>query len=269
MLDVSGFQTTNDRLKQIFSNLDGFSQSNCLLISGEQGTGRRQLAQAICHHRKIHKMVRYLGEMHLSDISENQAFVIEELENFSSTEQRALADLIAQHPNILWIITASKEISQLVAKGLVSRELYGKAKIKILMPSLRERGDDVIVITEHILQTHAWIMGKVIRLTAEAGEALRRHTWPGNVSELERVIERAVTSVKGNHIEAKDLEIQSKGTPLQYSTLDEMEKKLIMQTLELTRNNKTQAARMLGISIRTLRNKLSQYKEGDQYESNV
>jgi two-component system, NtrC family, response regulator AtoC len=268
MLDVSGFQTTNERLMQILNNLEGISEGNCLLISGEQGSGRRQLAQAVCHFRRISKMIRYSGG-DIPKISGNEAFVVEEIENLTPSEQRTLAEFISIRGDVLWIMTASKEISQLVAKGLVSRELYARAKKKVLMPSLRERGEDLPLIIDHILQTHAWIMGKMTRLTTEARDCLLKYEWPGNVSELERVVEQAVMAAQNNQIRADDLTIHEKSMPVQYTTLQDMEKKLIIQTLELTRNNKTQAARMLGISIRTLRNKLSQYKEGAQYESNV
>jgi two-component system response regulator FlrC len=100
--------------------------------------------------------------------------------------------------------------------------------------------------------------------SAEAKAQLMAYHWPGNVAELENVIERAVALcqtdlIQKEHIQFSQVEeglIAAAGT-----TLSEMERKLILQTLQLTQQNKTRAAQILGISIRTLRNKLNEYRE--------
>lgn len=93
---------------------------------------------------------------------------------------------------------------------------------------------------------------------------LNSYGWPGNVAELENVIERAVSIAQGTEITSQEIqfaEMNASIAPTMGTTLSEMEKKLILQTLQLTQQNKTRAAQMLGISIRTLRNKLNEYRQ--------
>ncbi|MCX7977405.1 MAG: sigma-54-dependent Fis family transcriptional regulator, partial [Bdellovibrionaceae bacterium] len=105
-----------------------------------------------------------------------------------------------------------------------------------------------------------------LSISKEALSKLKSWHWPGNISELECVIERAAALAEKNqiteeHIIFEDVEIcvDQFGAGM---TLSEMEKRLILQTLQITSQNKTKAARMLGISIRTLRNKLNEYRHG-------
>jgi two-component system response regulator FlrC len=128
--------------------------------------------------------------------------------------------------------------------------------------------------------TLSWVTGRVLRLSKAAMEKLMQHSWTENVRELEQILEAAAMSASGAMIEAEHLNLVSSASAQavqQISTLAEMERKLILQTLQITQNNKSQAARLLGISIRTLRNKLTQYRsdstshlhEEEIYESNV
>jgi len=97
-----------------------------------------------------------------------------------------------------------------------------------------------------------------------AAKKLQAHTWPGNVAELENVIERAISLATDDVIDHDLIQFDhpnERAMAQMGTTLSDMEKKLILQTLQLTRQNKTRAAQILGISIRTLRNKLNIYRE--------
>ena len=105
---------------------------------------------------------------------------------------------------------------------------------------------------------------KACELSTAAVQKLKAHHWHGNVAELENVIERAVAINHGDVISDNCIQfpqIASVAFQAAGTTLSEMEQKLILQTLQMTQQNKTRAAQILGISIRTLRNKLNEYRE--------
>ncbi|MFQ6112831.1 MAG: helix-turn-helix domain-containing protein [bacterium] len=108
----------------------------------------------------------------------------------------------------------------------------------------------------------------VSSFSAQATELLTRYRWPGNVRELKNTIERAVVLSRGNSIQVSDLPkriVNPDGATVDVrislgTTLYETEKELIFKTLEYANNNKTRAAKILGISLKTLHNKLNEYK---------
>ena len=111
---------------------------------------------------------------------------------------------------------------------------------------------------------------KNITIDDAALEVLLNHTWEGNVRELENTIERAVLIGNGRHISVQNLLLEASENRVESSdmlrfkagcTVRDMEKELIVRTLQDVNDNRTQAAELLGISIRTLRNKLREYKE--------
>ena len=154
--------------------------------------------------------------------------------------------------------------------------LYRLNVITIEMPPLRDRLEDIPFLAQHLVIQLAEKHGRPARfLTPGALEVLRAHTWPGNVRELRNSIERAVIIcseelVERHHLAPYPVDQRNRarsedtvtlpvGTPL-----DEVERQMIIRTLQKTSNNKTRAAELLGVSLKTLHNKLRLYRERGQ-----
>ncbi len=170
-------------------------------------------------------------------------------------------------PTDVRILSAThKDLAALVETGGFRQDLFYRINvIELHVPPLRERGDDITLLAEHILQRIAAQSGEETpRLSADAIHALSQYPFPGNVRELENILERAITLCEGNTIHAADLRLPSTGAaapaaggpvPLE-PFLDSIARDTIVKALEQTRYNKTAAAKLLGISFRALRYRL-------------
>jgi len=135
------------------------------------------------------------------------------------------------------------------------------------IPPLRERQDDITFLSEYFLKLYEKEAGKEkMKFSKKASDRLINHNWPGNIRELQNVIYRTSIFCESNEVKEDELEFKNYSIPQNSSssssditTVAEMEKDLIMRTLEKTGNNKSKAADILGISSRTLRNKLKEY----------
>ena len=152
-----------------------------------------------------------------------------------------------------------KNLSQMVADGDFREDLYYRINvIELHVPALRERGDDILLLADHILGR----LQASAALDDGARDALLRYSFPGNVRELENMLERAVTLCAGGRISAADLHMRkgrdaSGGQPALAGKLGEqvedVQRQAIVEALEKTRYNKTAAAKLLGLSFRQLR----------------
>jgi DNA-binding NtrC family response regulator len=156
-----------------------------------------------------------------------------------------------------------------VRSGRLREDLFYRLNVfAIQLPPLRDRLDDIPLLVQSFLDEFNARNGKAVRAVApEALKALESYAWPGNIRELRNVIERATILADGEFIERKHLPppVASGGAPPRAITLapgttvEEAERRLIVLTLEYTGNNKTRAAEILGISLKTLHNKLKEY----------
>ena len=161
-----------------------------------------------------------------------------------------------------------KDLAALVDAGEFRQDLFYRINvIELHVPSLRERSEDIPLLAEHILQRLAEQSGMESPLLSdEAMGALQHYPFPGNVRELENILERAITLCDGNTIQAADLRLTALATGSTVSStvsgvqlepfLDSIERDTIVKALEQTRYNKTAAAKLLGISFRALRYRL-------------
>jgi DNA-binding NtrC family response regulator len=161
------------------------------------------------------------------------------------------------------IIAAShKDLRRLVEQGLFREDLFYRIHvIEISLPSLAERGDDILMLANHFLHKFASDMNREApRLTDEAIAALTQYAWPGNVRELENLLQRLVVICDGPVIDVTDLPESMRFTISRSrhgdKTLAEVEAEHIRAVLARTGDNKTRAAEILGIDRKTLREKL-------------
>ncbi len=167
------------------------------------------------------------------------------------------------------IATTNVRLQQAVDEGKFREDLFYRLNvIPIKIPPLRKRKDDIPPLAEHFVEKHSMRCKKAVpQISPELLTVLKDYEWRGNVRELENVIERTIILHRGDSLLPQHLVIEedngmetahvSKGG----KTMKGMEKALILETLEELEGNRTHAAEALGISIRTLRNKLSEYKK--------
>jgi len=165
------------------------------------------------------------------------------------------------------IATTNRNLREAIDEGEFRDDLYFRLNvIPILIPPLRNRKEDISLLIEYFIKKHSSKNRKnVTGMAKDALLMLTDYYWRGNVRELENVIERAVLLCKGNLITQEYLFMEAIVEEINSSvkagvTVREMEKKLIFNTLEQVNGNRTKAAELLGVSIRTLRNKLNEYK---------
>jgi DNA-binding NtrC family response regulator len=171
------------------------------------------------------------------------------------------------------LAATNKDPEQAVSGGQMRQDLYFRLNVfHIHLPPLREHKDDIPLLSEHMLRDINAKHGKNIRgIGAEVLDIFMGHTWPGNIRELRNVLERAAIMSEKDLISRSSLpgefgKLSSK-SPSDLSgikfpvgtTVDAMERELILQTLQATGNNKTRAAELLGVSLKTLHNKLKEY----------
>jgi two-component system, NtrC family, response regulator PilR len=187
-------------------------------------------------------------------------------------QERAVRPVGGAHEipvDVRFLSATHQDLGALVADGLFREDLYYRINvIELVVPPLRQREEDILELAEHILARLAPQIG-VARpnLSAEARRALLSHSFPGNVRELENVLERAIALCEGGRIEAGDIQLRqaeashavnrsrpfTRGENGLGGQVEELERAAIMQALEQTRYNKTKAAEKLGITFRALR----------------
>ena len=174
------------------------------------------------------------------------------------------------------IATSNRNLDEAVKNGTFRQDLYYRLNVvNINIPSLKDRPDDIIVLAKHFVKKYSELNELPLKVISKAAEdKLMNYLWPGNVRELENTVHRAVLLSTQEEIEADavilddadsiinktDSSTKPAAAVSQGTTLAGMERNLIIDTLKHTMGNRTVAAQILGISIRTLRNTLTQYE---------
>ena len=165
------------------------------------------------------------------------------------------------------IATSNRDLEAAVKNGTFRQDLYYRLNvISLNIPDLKDRPGDIIVLAKHFIKKYSELNDLPMKdLSAASEKALMSYDWPGNVRELENTMHRSVLMSTGDEVEVVLPESshheETAETPTVGQTVAGMERKLIIDTLKHTLGNRTTAANILGISIRTLRNKLKQYQE--------
>lgn len=244
-----------------------------LLIVGDAGVGKTSLARYIYTKSRSARLYcldcKNAGGFDFSKI-DGGTLIIEDLDCATSSLQMELMKLVERNDGTRprFISTSRRDIRAMVKQDQFRQDLFYKlAVVHLDVPNLENRSADFLNIVNFILEVAQIIHGKSgLRLTANAFDRLNTWQWPGNIRELENVLERAVVLAKNSLIEPEDIQFEAVVDEMALDfapgmSLSEVEKRLIIQTLELTAQNRTRAAQLLGISIRTLRNKLNEYRE--------
>lgn len=180
------------------------------------------------------------------------------------------------------IATTNRNLADCVKKGTFREDLFYRLNVvNLTLPLLKDRIGDVKLLAESFIKMYAKKNEKPVSgISNEAISLLSLHNWPGNVRELEHVIERAVITTQSLLLQSKDISIQRRAVSETIDlspqvipslskkeawepgeTLNDIERNVILQALGFHQGNRTHTAKALGISIRTLRNKLAEYRK--------
>lgn len=305
-LDIIGHSKV---MQDVFALVSQVADSRTtVLITGETGTGKELIAQAIhmnSSRRKApfvqvncaaipdtlieselfgHEKGAFTGALHQRrgrfEEANNGTIFLDEVGELSAAAQMKLLRVLQEKRfqplgssrvvtvNIRIIAATNRDLEQDIQAELFRADLYYRLNVfPIYMPPLRERGSDIILLADHFVLKYAKEMGKDVKnISSAAIEAFLAHKWPGNVRELENCIERAVLLTNTDTVDIMhlppSLQVRStnggKKDAGKLSTLVEtQEKALIIDMLEATGGNQTQAAKMLGTTKRIIQYKIS------------
>jgi DNA-binding NtrC family response regulator len=201
------------------------------------------------------KLLRALGEQSIQRVGSNQSIKVD----------------------VRVVAATNKNLEAMVREGKFRDDLFYRLDVvPIHLPPLRDRREDIPLLINAFVQEFAKQNHKKIAgLSADAQDALQRYEWPGNIRELRAAIEHAVALCRGERIGLRDLPARILGSSAPTSeqegragsgssnlNLEKMEKNFIQQALRMTEGNVTEAAKLLGISRRTLHRKIKTYKMG-------
>jgi two-component system response regulator FlrC len=210
------------------------------------------------------------------ELAQNGTILLDEIGEMAPLLQAKLLRVLQEHEvdrvggkkpipiHVRVIATTNKDLRKLIARGQFREDLYFRLNVvPVRIPPLRERKDDIPVLVRHFMKRYGNDMNP--QPDAATIDLLSRYGWPGNVRELENLVQRSFALHGKLKISPADVFEQTveaaEGAPLQAGqSVSEMERRLIMATLDQTSGNRTHAAKLLGISLRTLRNKLREYR---------
>lgn len=216
------------------------------------------------------------GTLFLDEIGEtSQAMQVKLLRVLQEQELQRVGGEETIKIDVRIIAATNRNLEEEVARNAFREDLYYRLNVVMLtVPPLRNRGSDIPQLVDHFARKFAEKNRRVLDLiTADCMELLINYPWPGNVRELENAIERGIILMRGSELTEKSLplsiqkqacKLSDKQTPLgdevEPGSLFAAEKQLILKTLKETGGNKSEAARRLGITRKTLLNKLNRYE---------
>lgn len=256
-----------------------FAAINCaafphdLLESELFGHARGAFTGAV-RERRGHIEVAGGGTLLLDEIGEmSPPLQAKLLRVLQEREIQRLGEESPRRVDVRVIASTNRDLGASVRNGSFREDLYFRLSvIPLRIPPLRERPADIPLLLEYFCRLYSPGSSEV-KISKEASRALAAHAWPGNVRELENVVHRAVVMGMGPELTVRDFfpeDVPERKSSTRETwlcgTIAEAEKLLIEAALERTKGNRTQAAAMVGISVRTLRNKLRDYRrQGESF----
>jgi DNA-binding NtrC family response regulator len=174
------------------------------------------------------------------------------------------------------VATTNRRLKDHTAGGKFREDLYYRLNvIPLNIPPLRDRKNDIPLLIEHFIRKHSRGGNQPLpRMSQDTIQHFLQYDWPGNIRELENMVERWLVLYQGGFLTISHLFLNEGATAIPAASLGkpsmsvrEMERALIMETLQAMNGNRTQAAKVLGISLRTLRNKLREYQGGSKIKT--
>ncbi|OGP89851.1 MAG: two-component system response regulator [Deltaproteobacteria bacterium RBG_19FT_COMBO_43_11] len=213
------------------------------------------------------------GSLFLDEVSEmSKAMQVKLLRVLQERELTRVGGAEVIKVNVRVIAASNKDLKEEISKGNFREDLFYRLNVVALnIPPLRERREDIPVLVQHFLQLFAERNNKKIKgFTPQAMEKLLNYSWPGNIRELMNAVERAVVLAHAQYLGDEDMVLMmadyssagknsADNSPINLP-LDEVEKRSILEALESCGGNKSEAARRLGITRKTLRAKLEKYE---------
>jgi two-component system, NtrC family, response regulator HydG len=214
------------------------------------------------------------GSLFLDEVSEmSQAMQVKLLRVLQEREITRVGGAEVIKIDVRIIAASNKDLKKQIQSGHFREDLFYRLNVvNLFVPPLRERREDIPLLAQHFLNLFAEKNSKSIKgFTPQAMEKLLKYAWPGNVRELINAVERAVVLSRGEYLDADELSLMMADNAVaakidQTSSpenlpLTEVEKRTILEALDITGGNKSEAARRLGITRKTLRKKLDKYGE--------
>ncbi|WP_457577748.1 sigma-54-dependent transcriptional regulator [Desulfomarina sp.] len=212
------------------------------------------------------------GTLFLDEIGEtSQAMQVKLLRVLQEQELQRVGGEETVRVDVRIIAATNRDLEEEVRRGRFREDLFYRLNVvMIVVPPLRERGDDIRELVEYFARKFAKKNRRILDgVTEECMNMLASYPWPGNVRELENAIERGIILMRGTELTEKSLPLtvqkQVKQQDLEKDrgpvSIFEAEKQLILKTLKETDGNKSRAAKLLGITRKTLKNKLDKYDE--------
>jgi DNA-binding NtrC family response regulator len=260
---------THPRMLELYKQIAHVAPTNAtVLIEGESGSGKELVARTI-HERSL-RAARPFVAVNCAAFAEN----LLESELFGH-ERGAFTGAAVAHPGLFEVASmgtptridvrvvaaTNRDLAADLKAGRMREDLfYRLSVVTIHVPPLRDRGDDVIALTRHLVARHAAVLGRALpHLSEETLHRIRTYRWPGNVRELDNALAHAVAMSQRGVILPGDLpafaEPAATVTPSiesDWPTLEEAQRRYIARVLEHTGHNKTAAANILGIDRRTI-----------------
>jgi transcriptional regulator with GAF, ATPase, and Fis domain len=219
------------------------------------------------------------GTLFLDEIGDLSAAVqVKLLRVIQEREYQRVGGTATLKADVRLITATNRDLAADMAAGRFRSDLFYRLSVfNVHLPPLRDRGDDVLLVAEHFIRTLGPQMGKGdLTLSRDACDILRRHPWPGNIRELQNAIERSLITSEGTLITAAHLALApapvaapAVATPVPAATassvgssvgsLDELERKAILDALKRTHGHKSRAAALLGLSRFQLHTRLKRY----------
>lgn len=211
------------------------------------------------------------GTLFLDEIGELSPTIQVKLLRFlQEREFQRLGSNVNLQVDVRIISATNRDLEKQVKEGTFREDLFYRLKVVTMsLPPLRERKEDLSLLIDHFIDKFAVENGKNIQgITAQARDVLLKYDYPGNIRELVNIIERAVVIARNQYITTDDLPFKSvlptddsdkKVSGALRESVDDLEKRLIIEAMEQTQDNQTKAADILGISERMLRYKLKKY----------